>query len=40
MAGQGGAAAGTSSGAGASKSGAMGTSGQDESMNEPTGGNS
>merc|ERR1711962_1629560 len=39
VSGQGGAAtASTSSGAGASKSGVIGTSGQDESMNEPPGG--
>jgi len=39
--GQGGAAtASTTSGAGASKSGGIGASGQDESMNEPTGGSS
>jgi len=41
VSGQGGAAtASTSSGAGASKSGGIGASGQDESMNEPTGGSS
>jgi len=41
VSGQGGAAtASTTSGAGASKSGGIGASGQDESMNEPTGGSS